>query len=67
MALIFISIPFVVRTVEPVLLEFEPAMEEAGASLGASRLQVFTKVKNLRQSRRLENANRSKRVNLCTT
>lgn len=43
-ALIFISIPFVVRTVEPVLLEFEPAMEEAGASLGASRLQVFTKI-----------------------
>lgn len=43
-ALIFISIPFVVRTVEPVLLEFEPAMEEAGASLGASRWQVFTKI-----------------------
>lgn len=44
MALIFISIPFVVRTVEPVLLEFEPAMEEAGASLGASRWQVFSKI-----------------------
>ncbi|MDD5577948.1 MAG: sulfate ABC transporter permease subunit CysT [Methylobacter sp.] len=44
MALIFISIPFVVRTVEPVLLEFEPAMEEAGASLGASRRQIFTKI-----------------------
>ena len=43
-ALIFISIPFVVRTVEPVLLEFESAMEEAGASLGATRLQVFTKI-----------------------
>ncbi len=44
MALIFISIPFVVRTVEPVLLEFESNMEEAGASLGASRLQVFGKI-----------------------
>jgi sulfate transport system permease protein len=44
MALIFISIPFVVRTVEPVLLEFESAMEEAGASLGATRWQVFTKI-----------------------
>ncbi|MCX7098297.1 MAG: sulfate ABC transporter permease subunit CysT [Methylococcales bacterium] len=44
MALIFISIPFIVRTVEPVLLEFETTMEEAGASLGASRWQVFTKI-----------------------
>ncbi len=43
-ALIFISIPFVVRTVEPVLLEFETSMEEAGSSLGASRWQVFTKI-----------------------
>ncbi len=44
MALIFISIPFIVRTVEPVLLEFEASMEEAGASLGATRLQVFNKI-----------------------
>ena len=44
MALIFISIPFVVRTVEPVLLEFEPALEEAASSLGATRLQVFSKI-----------------------
>ena len=43
-ALIFISIPFVVRTVEPVLLEFETSMEEAGASLGATRLQIFTRI-----------------------
>ena len=43
-ALIFISIPFVVRTVEPVLLEFETSMEEAGSSLGATRWQVFTKI-----------------------
>lgn len=44
MALIFISIPFVVRTVEPVLLEFESAMEEAGASLGATKWQIFTRI-----------------------
>src|SRR5664279_1078130 len=44
MALIFISIPFVVRTVEPVLLEFESAMEEAASSLGATRVQVFGKI-----------------------
>jgi sulfate transport system permease protein len=43
-ALIFISIPFVVRTVEPVLLEFETTMEEAASSLGATRLQVFSKI-----------------------
>ncbi len=44
MALIFISIPFIVRTVEPVLLEFESTMEEAASSLGATRWQVFTKI-----------------------
>jgi len=43
-ALIFISIPFVVRTVEPVLEEFDATMEEAASSLGATRWQVFTKV-----------------------
>ena len=43
-ALIFISLPFVVRTVEPVLQEFDSSMEEAASSLGASRLQVFTKI-----------------------
>jgi len=43
-ALIFISIPFVVRTVEPVLQEFDFTMEEAAASLGASRWQVFIKI-----------------------
>ncbi|MDD2725414.1 MAG: sulfate ABC transporter permease subunit CysT [Methylovulum sp.] len=43
-ALIFISLPFVVRTVEPVLQEFDSSMEEAAASLGASRLQVFVKI-----------------------
>ena len=44
MALIFIGLPFVVRTVEPVLQEFDAAMEEAAASLGADRLQTFLKV-----------------------
>jgi len=43
-ALIFIGIPFVVRTVEPVLQEFDTTMEEAASSLGATRLQVFTKI-----------------------
>ncbi len=43
-ALIFIGIPFVVRTVEPVLQEFDTTMEEAASSLGASRWQVFSKV-----------------------
>lgn len=40
-ALIFIGIPFVVRTVQPVLEDFESELEEAATSLGASRLQIF--------------------------
>ncbi|MGZ0079458.1 sulfate ABC transporter permease subunit CysT [Methylomonas sp. EFPC1] len=43
-ALIFIGIPFVVRTIEPVLQEFDTTMEEAASSLGATRLQVFAQV-----------------------
>ncbi|MDF1582755.1 MAG: sulfate ABC transporter permease subunit CysT [Methyloprofundus sp.] len=43
-ALIFIGLPFVVRTIEPVLQEFDTAMEEAAASLGANRLQTFIKI-----------------------
>lgn len=43
-ALIFISLPFVVRTVQPVLQEFDSTMEEAASTLGASRFQVFLKV-----------------------
>ncbi len=43
-ALIFIGLPFVVRTIEPVLQELDTAMEEAAASLGATRLQTFLKV-----------------------
>ncbi len=43
-ALIFIGIPFVVRTVQPVIEDIEPEVEEAAASLGASRLQTFCRV-----------------------
>lgn len=43
-ALIFIGLPFVVRTIEPVLQELDTAMEEAAASLGANRLQTFIRV-----------------------
>jgi sulfate transport system permease protein len=43
-ALTFIGLPFVVRTVQPVLEDFEPELEEAAASLGASRWQTFTRV-----------------------
>jgi sulfate transport system permease protein len=43
-ALIFIGLPFVVRTVQPVLEDLDPAEEEAASSLGASRWQVFRKI-----------------------
>lgn len=43
-ALIFIGLPFVVRTVQPVLEEAEKELEEAAISLGASHWQTFTKV-----------------------
>lgn len=43
-ALIFIGLPFVVRTVQPVLEDVEREIEEAAASLGASRLQTFGRV-----------------------
>jgi sulfate transport system permease protein len=43
-ALMFISLPFVVRTVQPVLEEIEPEVEEAAATLGASRWQVLSRV-----------------------
>jgi sulfate transport system permease protein len=43
-ALVFIGLPFVVRTVEPVLQDFDAAIEEAAASLGASRWQTLTRV-----------------------
>ncbi|MDP3708475.1 MAG: sulfate ABC transporter permease subunit CysT [Polaromonas sp.] len=43
-ALIFVGLPFVVRTVQPVLEDAEKELEEAATSLGATRLQIFTKV-----------------------
>lgn len=44
LALTFIGLPFVVRTLQPVLEELDAAQEEAAASLGASRSQVFLRV-----------------------
>ena len=44
LALTFIGLPFVVRTVQPVLEEAERELEEAAASLGASPLQTFWRV-----------------------
>jgi sulfate transport system permease protein len=43
-ALIFIGLPFVVRTVQPVLEDTEAELEEAATSLGATRLQTFIRV-----------------------
>src|SRR5206468_7388528 len=43
-ALIFIGLPFVVRTVQPVLEDTEKELEEAATSLGATRWQIFYKV-----------------------
>lgn len=43
-ALTFIGLPFVVRTIQPVLEDLEAEVEEAAASLGASRLQTFLRV-----------------------
>ncbi|HKX12106.1 MAG TPA: sulfate ABC transporter permease subunit CysT [bacterium] len=43
-ALTFIGLPFVVRTVQPILEELRPENEEAAASLGAGRLRTFWKV-----------------------
>ncbi len=43
-ALIFIGLPFVVRTIQPVLEDMERELEEAARSLGANPLQIFVKV-----------------------
>jgi len=43
-ALTFIGLPFVVRTLQPVLEEMDTDIEEAAASLGANRLQTFVRV-----------------------
>ena len=44
LALAFVTLPFVVRTVQPVLEELEHDVEEAAASLGASRTTIFRRV-----------------------
>ena len=43
-ALTFIGLPFIVRTVQPVLEDLDPELEEAAASLGANRRQIFWRV-----------------------
>jgi sulfate transport system permease protein len=43
-AMIFIGIPFVVRTVQPVLIDLDPEIEEAAACLGAGRWHIVTRV-----------------------
>jgi len=43
-ALTFIGLPFVVRTVQPVLEDLEPELEEAAATLGANRWQTFHRI-----------------------
>jgi sulfate transport system permease protein len=44
LALLFVTLPFVIRTVQPVLIELDREMEEAAASLGASAFQVFRRI-----------------------
>ena len=44
LVLVFVGLPFVVRTVQPVLEDLDPEYEEAGASLGGTRWQTFTNV-----------------------
>ena len=44
MALLFVTLPFVVRTVQPVLIELDREMEEAAASLGAGRFTIFRRI-----------------------
>jgi sulfate/thiosulfate transport system permease protein len=43
-SLLFVTLPFVIRTVQPVLLELDREMEEAAASLGAGSFQIFRRV-----------------------
>jgi sulfate/thiosulfate transport system permease protein len=43
-ALLFVTLPFVVRAVQPVLEELDPDVEEAGASLGAGRFTIFRRL-----------------------
>src|SRR6185437_16629117 len=43
-ALLFVTLPFVVRTVQPVLIELDQEMEQAAASLGAGRVTIFRRI-----------------------
>jgi sulfate transport system permease protein len=43
-ALLFVTLPFVVRAVQPVLIEIDKEVEEAAASLGASNLTIFRRI-----------------------
>ena len=44
LAMLFVTVPFVIRTVEPVLIELDPEVELAAASLGASRFVTFRRI-----------------------
>ena len=44
LAMVFVGLPFAVRSVQPVLMELGPELEEAAAVLGASRLRTFLRV-----------------------
>ena len=44
LALLFVTLAFVVRTVQPVLIELDREMEEAAASLGANKLTIFRRI-----------------------
>ena len=44
LALLFVTLPFVVRAVQPVLMELDREMEEAAASLGAGGLTIFRRI-----------------------
>jgi sulfate transport system permease protein len=44
LALLFVTVPFVVRSVQPVLIELDPEMEQAAASLGATAGQSFRRI-----------------------
>ena len=44
LALLFVTLPFVTRSVQPVLLELDGSMEEAAASLGAGRITIFRRI-----------------------
>ncbi len=43
-ALTFVGLPFVVRTVQPVLEDLDPEFEEAAATMGANRMQIFLRI-----------------------